>query len=206
MSSTWQANSASMNAGSSRRQAPAGGSSRPTITLDDWESRTPLAEDQLASISHVRRTRNQRPLPEKVRSFRRLVCCYLKRTLTSGECASRFQVRAVGHSCSGARTSLSPRHTRQRPTGRLVLALAHCALSRVAATFPTVDAVLFSCWRSARRRKSSPALVLGPFGLVNCGAERKPINRDASAVLRLVLGPDGLARARARRPLPRLPS
>ena len=66
MSSTWQANNASLNASSSRRQPVVGGNSRPTITLDDWESRTPLAEDQLASISLVRRTRDQRPLPQKV--------------------------------------------------------------------------------------------------------------------------------------------
>jgi hypothetical protein len=76
MGSTWQANNASLNASSSRRQAATpGGSSRPTITLDDWESRTPLAEDQLASISHVRRARDQRPLPQKVRRFAQLICC-----------------------------------------------------------------------------------------------------------------------------------
>lgn len=40
---------------------------QPTITLDDWESRTPLLEDQLASISLVRDACDQRPLPDKVR-------------------------------------------------------------------------------------------------------------------------------------------
>lgn len=39
---------------------------QPTITLDDWESRTPLLEDQLASISLVRDACDQRPLPDKV--------------------------------------------------------------------------------------------------------------------------------------------
>jgi len=45
--------------------------SRPIITLDEWESKTSLNENQLQSIAFVKEKLGERPFPEKVgRTFK----------------------------------------------------------------------------------------------------------------------------------------
>lgn len=43
----------------------AGTPQRPIISLEDWESKTPLSDDQLQSISRVKETLGERPFPAK---------------------------------------------------------------------------------------------------------------------------------------------
>lgn len=54
--------------GSSSR-APTPLSAKPVISLEEWESRAPLTDEQVQSIATVKDRFGERPLPEKV-SFR----------------------------------------------------------------------------------------------------------------------------------------
>jgi len=41
-------------------------SSKPVISLEEWEARSPLSDEQVQSITFVREQFGERPLPEKV--------------------------------------------------------------------------------------------------------------------------------------------
>lgn len=205
-------------------RGPLAAANRPTtITLDEWESRTPLAEAQLASISTVRQASDHRPLPDKVRvlvrpswtaaaaayqvltvisgPLRRLAAAVLPRRLVLGLAAGLVDVRLA----LGLRPSLPSRHAPGRPQGSFVVAAAQRAFARLASAVTPDDALAAAPpGRRQRRRRRAPPRVVDPLARVPL-AGTGAVHRDAPAVLRLVRDADGLARARAGRPLPRLP-